>query len=228
MDISPILISLKTASLSIVITFFSGILAAYLVVNMKNGKLKAVIDGLLTLPLVLPPTVAGFFLLYIFGVQRPAGAFLLNFLGVKIVFTWGATVLAAVVISFPLMYRSARGAFEQVDETLLYAARTIGMPEWKIFWRVLMPPALPGIVSGCILTFARGLGEFGATAMIAGNIAGKTRTLPLAIYSAVAGGNMDGAYEYVVILAGIAFLAVVGINCLTVKERRCKGKGAAQ
>ena len=105
------------------------------------------------------------------------------------VFSWPATVLAAVVISFPLMYRSARGAFEQVDETLIYAARTIGLSEWRIFWRIIMPLALPGVASGGILAFARGLGEFGATAMIAGNIAGKTRTLPLAIYSAVAAGT---------------------------------------
>lgn len=226
MDFSAIWISLKTASLSIVITFFLGILAAWWVVRMHSAKLKTIIDGLFTLPLVLPPTVAGFFLLYIFGVKRPVGRFLLEVLGVKIVFTWWATVVAAVVISFPLMYRSARGAFEQVDETLVQAARTIGMPERKIFWRIIMPLALPGVASGGILAFARGLGEFGATAMIAGNIAGQTRTLPLAVYSAVAGGDMAGAYEYVAILAGISLLVVIGMNWLTAKERRYLGKGA--
>lgn len=219
-DVSAILISLKTASLSIVITFVLGLLAAWGVVSLRSESLKAVIDGLLTLPLVLPPTVAGFFLLYIFGVNRPVGRVLTEFFGVRVVFNWSATVIAAVVISFPLMYRSARAAFEQVDTDLLHAARTIGMPERRIFWRVLLPLALPGVASGGILAFARGLGEFGATAMIAGNIAGQTRTLPLAVYSAVAAGQMDEAYRYVLILVGISFLIVVGMNALTARERR--------
>ena len=124
-------------------------------------------------------------------------------------------MLAAVVISFPLMYRSARGAFEQVDANLLYAGRTVGMSEWKIFWRVLFPNALSGILSGGILAFARGLGEFGATAMIAGNIAGKTRTLPLAVYSHVSAGDMEGAYQYVLILVVISFFVVTGMNYAT-------------
>lgn len=215
MDLSPILISMKTAALAIMITFFAGIALAYWVVNMKHEKLKMVCDGLLTLPLVLPPTVAGFFLLYIFGVKRPLGKLFLDFFSVKIAFSWGATVLAAVVISFPLMYRSARGAFEQVDPNLLYAGRTLGMGEWRIFWRVLFPNALSGVLSGGILAFARGLGEFGATAMIAGNIAGKTRTLPLAVYSDVAAGDMHGAYQYVLILVVFSFLVVTGMNYVT-------------
>ena len=175
MDWSPILISMRTASLSILVTFFLGIFAAWRVIRLKNEKLKLIWDGILTLPLVLPPTVAGFFLLYIFGVKRPVGKFFLDYFSVKIAFSWIATVLAAVVMSFPLMYRSARGAFEQVDENLPAAARTLGMSEWCIFRKVLFANALPGIVSGGVLAFARGLGEFGATAMIAGNIAGKTR-----------------------------------------------------
>lgn len=228
MDWSAIWISMRTASVSIVITFFLGILAAWLVVSMKNRKLKILIDGLFTLPMVLPPTVAGFFLLYIFGIKRPVGAFLLEFWDIKVVFNWSATVLAAVVISFPLMYRSARGAFEQVDQNLLYAARTIGMSEWRIFWRLCMPLAMPGVASGGILAFARGLGEFGATAMVAGNIAGKTRTLPLAVYSAVSAGDMAGAYEYVGILVGISFLVVIGMNWFTSKKRRYLEKGGAK
>ena len=215
MDLSPILISMKTAMSAIVITFFAGIAIAYWVVNMKHEKIKMVCDGILTLPLVLPPTVAGFFLLYLFGVKRPIGKILLDFFGVKIAFSWGATVLAAVVISFPLMYRSARGAFEQVDFNLLYAGRTLGMSEWSIFWRILIPNALSRILSGGILAFARGLGEFGATAMFAGNIAGKTRTLPLAVYSNVAAGDMHGAYQYVLILVVISFFVVTGMNYVT-------------
>ncbi len=220
MDYSPILISMRTASASIFFTFFLGVFAARLVAGMERERLKMIFDGILTLPLVLPPTVAGFFLLYLFGVKRPLGLFFLQFFGVKIAFSWAATVLASAVISFPLMYRSARGAFEQVDQTLVQAARTLGMPEGKIFWRIVMPLALPGVASGGILAFARGLGEFGATAMIAGNVAGKTRTLPLAIYSAVAAGDMAGAYDYVIVILLISFLVVAGMNWFTAKERK--------
>ena len=209
MDWSPVLISMKTASLSIFITFFLGIFAAGVVIRLKNETSKIICDGILTLPLVLPPTVAGFFLLYLFGVKRPIGQFFIDFFGVKIAFSWGATVLAAVVMSFPLMYRSARGAFEQVDPDLTAAARTLGMSEWEIFWKVLFANATPGILSGGVLAFARGLGEFGATSMIAGNIAGKTRTLPMAVYSEVAAGNMGAADRYVAVIVVIAFISIL-------------------
>ena len=193
-------------------TFFMGILAAWMVVRISHPLVKTILDGIFTIPLVLPPTVAGFFLLYVFGVKRPVGQFFLEYFSVKIAFSWGATVLAAVVMSFPLMYRSARGAFEQVDDTLVQAARTLGMGEWTIFRKVLLANAVPGVVSGGVLAFARGLGEFGATAMIAGNIAGKTRTLPMAVYSEVAAGNMEAAYSYVAIIVVIAFLSVFLMN----------------
>lgn len=220
MDFSPILISLKTASMAILITFIVGLLVARFIVRLKSEKLKIILDGILTMPLVLPPTVMGFFLLMIFGVNRPIGRFLLEFLGVKIVFSWSATVIGAIVISFPLMYRSARGAFEQVDETLVMAARTLGMLEKKIFWKIIMPLALPGVASGGILAFARGLGEFGATAMIAGNIQNKTRTLPLAIYSEVASGNMDTAFDYVLIVLTISFVVVILTNYFALRGRK--------
>ena len=217
---------MKTAAVSIFVTFFLGVFAARLVAGMRRERLKMVLDGILTLPLVLPPTVAGFFLLYIFGVKRPVGRFFIEYFSVKIAFSWGATVLAAVVVSFPLMYRSARGAFEQVDQDLVCAARTIGMSERAIFWRVVMPLAAPGVASGGVVAFARGLGEFGATAMIAGNIAGKTRTLPLAIYSAVAAGDMAGAYDYVAIIVMISLVAVISMNWFASRESRYKRKGA--
>jgi molybdate transport system permease protein len=220
MDLSPIIISMKTASASIALTFLLGLFVARWIVNMKYEKIKMILDGILTLPLVLPPTVMGFFLLIIFGINRPIGKFLLDFMGVKIVFSWIATVIAAVAISFPLMYRSARGAFEQVDQNLILAARTLGMSEKRIFWRIIMPIALPGVVAGAILAFARGLGEFGATAMIAGNIANKTRTLPLAIYSEVSAGNMRTAAYYVIIVLSISFIVVVSTNYFTLKERK--------
>lgn len=226
MDWSPVLISLRTASLSIILTFFLGILAAWAVVGIKSKKWKAIWDGILTLPLVLPPTVAGFFLLYLLGVKRPVGKFLVTYFSIKIAFSWSATVIAAVVMSFPLMYRSARGAFEQVDGDLIDAARTLGMSEWNIFRKVLFPNALPGVVSGGVLAFSRGLGEFGATAMIAGNIAGKTRTLPMAVYSEVAAGNMEGAYQYVTIIAAIAFFSVALMNYGSIwSERKRQNDG---
>ena len=191
---------------------------------MRHERLKILWDAILTLPLVLPPTVAGFFLLYIFGVRRPVGAFFLEYFGVKIAFSWGATVLAAVAISFPLMYRSARGAFEQVDRDLLDAGRTLGMSEWQIFRKILMPGAMQGLLSGGILAFARGLGEFGATAMIAGNIAGQTRTLPLAVYSDVSAGNMESAGRYVLILVLISFIVVTGMGYATYVFQRFSRK----
>lgn len=220
MELSPILISMKTASAAIALTFLLGLYVARWIVNMKSEKAKMILDGILTLPMVLPPTVVGFFLLIIFGVNRPLGNFLLEFMGVKIVFSWAATVIAAVVISFPLMYRSARGAFEQVDRDLVLAARTLAMSEKRIFWRVIMPLALPGVAAGAILSFARGLGEFGATAMIAGNILNQTRTLPLAIYAEVAAGNMQTAAYYVIVVLVISFVVVVSTNYFTIRERK--------
>ncbi|GMO34395.1 MAG: molybdate ABC transporter permease subunit [Termitinemataceae bacterium] len=218
MDLSPLLISLKTASASIFVTFFLGIFVANIVANIKSRSLKMILDGILTLPLVLPPTVAGFFLLYIFGVYSPIGKFLLDFFTVRIAFSWSATVLASFVISFPLMYRSARGAIEQIDPDITNAARTLGMKERQIFWKISLPTAINGIASGAVLSFARGLGEFGATAMIAGNIAGHTRTLPMAIYSEVAAGNMDIAGRYVLVIVLFSFIVVAAMNYFTDKK----------
>ena len=220
MDWSPIFISMKTASLSILVTFFIGLIVAWGIVTMKNDKIKIALDSVFTLPLVLPPTVVGFFLLWIFGVRGPIGRFFIDFFAVKIAFSWYATVIAAVVMSFPLMYRSARGAFEQVDTNLLDAGRTLGMSEWKIFWKVLFANALPGIISGGILAYARGLGEFGATAMLAGNIAGQTRTLPMAVYSDVAAGNMGSAFNYVVVIVVIAFIAISIMDYIAIRQDR--------
>ena len=220
MDWSPIFISMKTASLSILVTFFIGLIVAWGIVKMKNDKIKIALDSVFTLPLVLPPTVVGFFLLWICGVRGPIGRFFIDFFTVKIAFSWYATVIAAVVMSFPLMYRSARGAFEQVDTNLLDAGRTLGMSEWKIFWKVLFANALPGIISGGILAYARGLGEFGATAMLAGNIAGQTRTLPMAVYSDVAAGNMGSAFNYVVVIVVIAFIAISIMDYIAIRQDR--------
>lgn len=221
-DYSPIWISFKCAAFSIFITFFLGLFVARWMMTLKNKVIQLIFDGIFTLPLVLPPTVMGFFLLLVFGVNQPIGSFFLNVLGVHIAFSFSATVIAAVVISFPIMYRSARGALEQVDEDLVDAARTLGMSETSIFFKVLVPNALPGIISGGVLSFARGLGEFGATAMLAGNIVGKTRTLPLAVYSEVVSNDMHSASIYVVVIIAICFTAVILLNIyqLWVKKKR--------
>lgn len=209
MNFSPILISLKTAVLSLLIVFPLGTVLAWRIMGLRRRRLKSVLDSILTLPLVLPPTVAGLFLLYLLGVNRPVGRFFLEVFNVKIAFSFIATVIASSFVSFPLMYRSARGAFEQVNPDLADAARTLGFSELRILLQVLLPNSLPGLLSGSVLAFARGLGEFGATAMLAGNIAGKTRTLPLAVYSETASGRMDTALIYAAILMVFAFSALL-------------------
>lgn len=220
LDLSPLWISLETAAATIGIVFFLGVLAAWWVERLPNEATKILIDGIFTLPMVLPPTVAGFFLLVIFGNNRLVGRFFIDSLGIQIAFSWLATVLAAAVISFPLMYRSARGALVQVDKGIMEAGRSLGMTEWRIFWRLHLPNALPGIIAGGLLAFARGLGEFGATAMLAGNIAGKTRTLPLAVYAAVAAGDWDSAGVYVGIIVSICLVVVIGLNYYQYKTKQ--------
>ena len=223
-DWSPLWISLHTAAATIVIVFFNGVIIAWWVERLQSQSLKIFADAVITLPMVLPPTVAGFFLLYFFGNNRFLGQLIYQLTGIKIAFSWLATVLAAAVISLPLMYRSARGALSQVDKGMLEAARSLGMTEWRIFWRIHLPNALPGIIAGGLLAFARGLGEFGATAMIAGNIAGRTRTLSLAVYSAVAAGDWDAAGWYVAVIVGICLLVVIGLNVYLYKTKQQQGE----
>lgn len=223
-DWSPLWISLRTAAATIVIVFFIGVIIAWWVERLQSQILKIFADAVITLPMVLPPTVAGFFLLYFFGNNRFLGQLIYQMTGIKIAFSWLATVLAAAVISLPLMYRSARGALSQVDKGMLEAARSLGMTEWRIFWRIHLPNALPGIIAGGLLAFARGLSEFGATAMIAGNIAGRTRTLPLAVYSAVAAGDWDAAGWYVAVIVGICLLVVIGLNVYLYKTKQQQGE----
>lgn len=213
LDWSPLWITLKTGLAATVLSFFLGLWAARRVMSATR-KGKAVLDGLLTLPMVLPPTVAGFFLLLIFSLRRPFGAFLYQELGIKVVQTWLGCVIAATVIAFPLMYRNARGAFEQVDVNLIYAARTLGMGEIELFWRVVIPTAGPGVASGTILTFARALGEYGATSMLAGNIAGKTGTISQKIAMVLQNGDYLTAGIWVAIVFLIAFVLILAMNLL--------------
>jgi len=201
-DPSPLYISLATTCTATAATFFLGLLAARAMYALR-GSLRAWIDGILTLPLVLPPTVIGFFLLLLFGRRSPVGH-LLEQVGVTVVFSWPATVIAATVVAFPLMYRTSLGALEQVNPTLLQAARTLGASELRVFRRVLLPLAAPGILAGTVLAFARALGEFGATMMLAGNIPGRTQTMPLAIFSAAEGGQMRTASVWVAIVVALS------------------------
>lgn len=211
LDWSPLWISLKTGVVATILCFFLGIFAARKVLKLGH-RARSVVDGILTLPMVLAPTVSGFFLLLLFSLRRPVGAFLYNELGIKVVQTWLGCILAASIIAFPLMYRNARAAFEQVDPDLVYAARTLGMSEREIFWRVVMPVARPGILSGTILTFARALGEYGATSMLAGNIAGKTGTISQKIAMVIQNGDYLTAGIWVIIMLLIAFVIVLGVN----------------
>lgn len=211
LDWSPLFISLKTGIAATVICFFFGLFAAERVMRLSPGK-KAFVDGLLTMPLVLPPTAAGFFLLLLFSRRRPLGVFLFENFDIKVVQTWLGCVIAASVIAFPLMYRNARGAFEQVDVNLVYAGRTLGMSEFQIFRKVVLPEAGPGIASGTILTFARALGEYGATSMLAGNIPGKTGTISQKIAMVIQDGDYRTAGVWVVLVLLIAFTAVFSMN----------------
>lgn len=224
LDWSPLFISLQTAIVTILLVFFLGVLAAWKVVRIKNEALKIWIDGLLTLPLVLPPTVVGFVLLYLLGNNGPIGYYLVKYCGLQIAFSWLATVVTASVISFPLMYRCAKAALEQVDEGLWLAARALAMPEWRIFYRIILPNAIPGLLAGGSLAFARALGEFGATTMLAGNIIGKTRTLPQAIYSETISGEMTTAGWYTLVIVFICLAAVISVNWYVYKTRNRKGR----
>jgi len=214
LDWSPLFISLKTGIVATFISFFLGIYAARKVVKTTPGK-KAVIDGILTLPMVLPPTVAGFFLLLIFSKRRLFGIFLYETFDIKVVQSWLGCIIAATVIAFPLMYRNARAAFEQLDVNLIYAGRTLGMSDIRIFWKVVIPSAGPGIASGTILTFARALGEYGATSMLAGNIPGKTGTISQKIAMVIQDGDYATAGVWVAIVMLIAFLVIFSMNFIS-------------
>ncbi|HCW54247.1 MAG TPA: molybdate ABC transporter permease subunit [Clostridium sp.] len=217
-NISPLIISIKTAFLSTFITFFVGIFISYKMANY-NGKFKGLLDGILTLPLMLPPTVVGFFLLLLVGKNGPIGK-LFMLMDKSIIFTWSATVIAATVVSFPMMYRTSRSAFEQIDTNIIYAARTLGLSEFKIFYKIAIPLALPGIVGGIVLAFARAIGEFGATLMIAGNIPGKTQTMPLAIFFAVEGGDMKTAFIWVITIVAISLSSILALNIWADYQRK--------
>jgi molybdate transport system permease protein len=207
--LEPLWISLKTVAATTVITFFLGIAAARWMARY-NGKFKSILDGIFVLPMVLPPTVVGYILLLLFGVNGPLGKILMA-MGEKVVFSWEATVISATVMAFPIMYMTARGAFEQVEPNIEAAARTLGASEWRVFWTVTLPMAKAGVIAATVLAFARSLGEFGATLMLAGNIAGKTQTIPIAIYFAIQGGDNEKAMILCLIVLAISFTSLAAI-----------------
>lgn len=202
------------------LSFFLGIAIAYAVVRIKRGK--AVIDTIMTLPLVLPPTVVGFFLLLLFGRNSFIGSFLYS-IDMSVVFSWKGAVIASVVVAVPLMYRTVRGAFELVDINIIYSARTLGISEFKIFYGILLPVSLPGVIAGVVLSFARAMGEFGATIMLAGNIPGKTQTMAIAVYSAVLAGDRTLAFQWVGIICSISLLMIILLNSWSAWQAKIKG-----
>ncbi|MGD0957083.1 MAG: molybdate ABC transporter permease subunit [Candidatus Acidiferrales bacterium] len=218
MDWSPVWISLETSATATLLTLAVG-LAAAAWRERRRGPMAALVDGIFLLPLVLPPTVVGFLLLLLFGRSGPLGKLLLQ-LGATVVFSWPATVIAAAVVSFPLMYLTARAALEQVDSRFLEAARTLGASEWRVFREIALPLAWPGVLAGTILSFARALGEFGATLMLAGNIPGKTATIPIAIYFAVEADDLHRAFAWCFIDVVISLALLGGLYYWTHAQGR--------
>ena len=211
-DLSPAWISIKITLVSTAIVFFLGIAIAWRM-SKYRGRWQGLLDGLLTLPLVLPPTVVGFVLLLLIGVNGPIGKLFALF-NVKLVFTWWAASLASMIVAFPLMYKTARAAFEQIDPNILNAARSLGVSERRIFWRVTVPLARPGIAAAAALAFARSLGEFGATMMVAGNIPGKTQSIPIAIYYAVQDNDTRTSLIWVTIIFVISLAVLMTLDSM--------------
>lgn len=215
MDLSPLWITLKVSVTATVFTILLGTAFAKLISGMRCGKF--LFDTLLSFPLVLPPTVVGFFLLILFGQNSAFGRFLAS-LGVSVIFTWKGAVIAGVVVSFPVMYRTARGAFEQMDTELIDAAKTLGFSGPLLFFKVWLPLSFPGLVAGGMLAFARVLGEFGATIMIAGNLPGRTRTMSIAVYTAMQSGNREQAFQWVAIILVLSFMMLLCLNYWSSKQ----------
>ena len=216
-DWYPLWNSLRIAAIASILVFFMGILCAYYVARLPR-LIKGVLDVLLTLPMVLPPTVCGYFLLMLVGVKRPLGVWLNQF-GIKFVMNWYGGVLAALVVAFPLMYRTARGAFEAFDRTLAYSGQTLGLSNAYIFWRIRMPACRQGILAGFVLAFARALGEYGATSMLIGYIRGRTATISTTVYQLYQ-TNDDGAFFWVMVNLAISTVVLLAVNMLESRQKK--------
>ena len=224
MDWFPFFNSLRIAAISTVVVFFLGLLAAYYIAKLPR-VLKGILDVILTLPLVLPPTVVGWLLLLLLGPRRPLGAWVLETFDLRLVMTWWSAIFATVVVSFPLMYRTARGAFESFDTTLADAGQTLGLSNSYIFWRIRLPYCRQGILAGMVLAFARALGEYGATSMIAGYTPGRTATISTTVYQLWRINDDRGAAVWVLINVGISAVFLLVVNLLESRERRRKKGG---
>ena len=218
MDWYPLLNSLRIAAISCVLVFFTGIFFAYYAAKLPRA-VKGMLDVILTLPMVLPPTVCGYFLLLVFGAKRPVGAFLLQY-GIKFVMNWYGGILAAAVVAFPLMYRTARGAFESFDKTLAYAGQTLGLSDTYIFWRIRMPACRQGILAGTVLAFARALGEYGATSMLIGYIPGRTATISTTVYQLWRTDDEAGAFFWVMVNLAISTVVLLTVNLLEATQKK--------
>ncbi|MCD8115688.1 MAG: molybdate ABC transporter permease subunit [Oscillospiraceae bacterium] len=221
MDWYPLWNSLRIAAISTVAIFFLGILAAHWIAKLPR-VLKGILDVLLTLPLVLPPTVVGYLLILLLGPKRPIGAFFLNTFGIKLVMTWWSAIFATVVVGFPLMYRTVRGAFEAFDKDLAYAGRTLGLSNSYVFWRIQMPACRQGIVAGTVLAFARALGEYGATSMIAGYTPGRTATIATTVYQYWRIDNDEMALRWTLINIAISAVVLLAVNLLERNPKKNK------
>lgn len=218
MDWYPLWNSLRIAAISCAVVFFLGIFFAYYAARLPRG-IKGILDVVLTLPMVLPPTVCGYFLLVMFGTKRPLGKFLATF-DIQFVMTWYGGIVAAVVVSFPLMYRTARGAFESFDPTLAYAGQTLGLSNTYIFWRIRMPACRQGILAGTVLSFARALGEYGATSMLIGYTPGKTATISTTVYQLWRTNDEAGAFHWVLVNLAISTVVLLAVNLLEGKQKK--------
>lgn len=217
MDWYPLLNSLRIAAISAVVVFFAGIAAAYYIAKLPR-LLKGILDVVLTLPLVLPPTVVGYLLLRVLGPKRLIGAWVFETFGIRLVMTWWSAIFATVVVVFPLMYRTVRGAFEAFDETLAYAGQTLGLSNTRIFWQIRMPNCRQGIIAGAVLAFARALGEYGATSMVAGYTPGKTATISTTVYQLWQLNNDELALKWVLVNVGISAVILLVVNMLERKN----------
>ena len=218
MDLFPLWNSIRIAGISTLIVFFAGVAAAYYIAGAPR-LVKGVLDVVLTLPLVLPPTVVGYLLLRVLGPRRIVGAWMLNTFGLRLTMTWWSAIFATTVVIFPLMYRTARGAFESFDETLAWSAKSIGLSDTFIFWHIRMPCCRQGLMAGTVLSFARALGEYGATSMIAGYTPGRTATISTTVYQLWRTNDDALAFRWVLVNMAISFVVLLAVNMLETRSR---------
>lgn len=225
MDWFPLYNSIRIALIATAVTFFGGIFFAYYIAKLPR-YIKGVLDCILTLPLVLPPTVVGFFLLKTIGKNGFVGKLVYALFGTKMTMTWYASIFAVIIVTFPLMYRTVRSSFETFDKNLIYAGKTLGLSNTFIFWRIILPGCKDGLLAGIVLAFARGLGEYGATSMVSGYTPGRTATISTTVYQLWREGNDALAYKWIFVNLAISFVVLVALNIFEGRQKRRGGSGA--